>query len=74
MDDAKDVRDWPKPEVSVKQKMEDQTEFVGWWDENVRDKGKRENNADQRYFVEQAEDQTGITQPSPMPPTLGVPG
>ncbi len=54
--------------------MEDQTEFVGWWDENVRDKGKRENNADQRYFVEQAEDQTGITQPSPMPPTLGVPG
>ena len=35
MDYAQDVRDWPTLEAAVDQKLEDQTRFVGWWDETV---------------------------------------
>jgi hypothetical protein len=45
----------------VDQKIEDQREFVGWWREKVRGKGKNRNSADPRYFQEQAESLTGIT-------------
>lgn len=59
---AKRVKDWPTLEKAVAQMIEDQAQLVGWWDENVRGKGKRANNVDQRYFVEDAQDFTGITQ------------
>jgi hypothetical protein len=39
---AKKVRDWPMLYAAVEQKMQDQTEFVRWWDENVRKKGGKE--------------------------------
>ena len=39
----------------------DQTEFVRWWEDSVRDRGKRANVSDQKLFVDQAEAQTGIT-------------
>ncbi len=37
-----------------------QAEFVAWWRENVRGKGKRSNGPDLGYFVDDAETQTGI--------------
>ena len=36
---AKKVHDWPLLEDAVAAKIEDQAEFVRWWDENVRRKG-----------------------------------
>ena len=39
---------------AIDQKMEDQAEFVRWWAEKVRDRGKRANVSDQKLFVEQA--------------------
>ena len=33
------VKDWTTLENAVAQKLEDQAEFVRWWDENVRRKG-----------------------------------
>ena len=50
IDYAKKVKDWPMLEAAVDRKMEDQTEFVRWWDENVRPAGQGRNNADQRYY------------------------
>lgn len=61
IDYAKRVKDWPTLETAVEKKMEDQTEFVRWWAENVRGKGKRANSADPRYFVEEAETNTEIS-------------
>ena len=40
IDYAKKVRDWPMLEAAIEQKMKDQTEFVQWWKENVRDRGR----------------------------------
>ena len=37
--DAKRVRDWPTLEKAVETKMEDQAEFVRWWEATVRRKG-----------------------------------
>jgi len=51
-----------RPPAPVEVKIEEQAEFVEWWRENIRGKGKRSNNADPGYFVEQAETLTGITQ------------
>ena len=34
---AKRVKDWPLLEQAVEQKIEDQRQFVEWWDANVRD-------------------------------------
>jgi hypothetical protein len=48
---ARRVKDWPLLERAVELKIEEQAEFVGWWEEKVRGKGKRSNNADQGYFV-----------------------
>ena len=62
IDYAKKVKDWPTLETAVEKKMEDQTEFVRWWDENVRPAGQGRNVAEQRqYSVEEAESLTGIT-------------
>ena len=36
---AKRVRDWPTLEAAVEQKLEDQAEFVRWWDEAVQRPG-----------------------------------
>jgi len=62
IDYAKTVKDWPSLEIAVEKKMEDQAEFVRWWDENVRPAGQG-NNAGRRYLSkDEADDQTGITQ------------
>lgn len=62
IDYAKKVRDWPLAERAIDEKIEQQREFVEWWRENVRGKGKKSNNADQGYFVEDAQELTAITQ------------
>jgi hypothetical protein len=43
--------------------MEDQAEFVRWWDENVRPDGRppKTVSAQKQLSVDEAEDQTGIT-------------
>ena len=61
IDYAKKVKDWPTLETAVEKKVEDQTEFVRWWDDSVRGKGKRANVADRGHFVEDVENLTGIT-------------
>ncbi len=40
IDYAKKVRDWPSFEAAIEQKMQDQAEFVRWWDEKVKDRGR----------------------------------
>jgi hypothetical protein len=57
---AKRVKDGTLLEQAVEKKIEDQAEFVEWWGEAVRGKGKRSNSADLGYFVEQAEALTEI--------------
>ena len=55
-------------EAAIDQKMEDQAEFVRWWAENVKKRGKRgkgktneKNSTGPRYlFVEDAERLTDI--------------
>lgn len=63
---AKRVQDWPALEIAVDKKMEDQTEFVRWWDETVgvRQHSHSEVNAAQRSPIsrEAAENATQIKQ------------
>lgn len=59
---AQRTKNWPLLESAVEKKLDDQEDFINWWRENVRGKGKRANNADPGYFVEEAEQSTGITQ------------
>ncbi len=73
---AKKVKDWPMLEAAVDKKMEDQTEFVRWWDEKVtpnkggdRQKGEKRGSA---LFVSEAEDLTDITQQQVAPPSQGA--
>ena len=40
IDYAKKVRDWPMLGAAINQKMADQAEFIRWWEENVRDRGR----------------------------------
>ena len=66
IDFAKKVKDWPTLETAVDQKMEDQAEFVRWWDETVsvnQSAGRgNKTRTDQRTFsMEDAESQTGIS-------------
>ncbi len=61
---AKKVRAWPTLETAVEKKMEDQTEFVRWWDENVqRPGGDRKKHSDRpgRMKSKDATQLTGIT-------------
>jgi hypothetical protein len=61
MDFAKKTKDWPTLEVAVDQKIEDQTEFVRWWDEKVRPNSRPISVPDPRHLsVDIAEDLTGI--------------
>lgn len=67
IDYAKRVKDWPTLEAAIDQKLEEQAEFVRWWDERVgvnhgAGRGNK-NNADPRCFSRSdAEALTGITQ------------
>ena len=61
IDYAKRIKNWPSLEIAIDKKMEDQTEFVRWWDENVRRRGEKSNSTEQRYLVVDAEDLTGIS-------------
>lgn len=69
IDYAKRIKDWPSLETAIDRKMEDQTEFVRWWDETVGVRqspggSDRASNADRRSMLsrESAEKLTGITQ------------
>jgi phage N-6-adenine-methyltransferase len=53
--------DWQRVEAEIDAKLDDQEDVVNWWRETVRGKGKRSNSADRGYFVEQAEQLTGIS-------------
>ena len=62
------VHDWPTLKIAIEQKIQDQTEFVGWWDESIRSvgnpakKGKDLIVTDQgQLTVNTAEDLTGIS-------------
>jgi hypothetical protein len=57
------VKDWPLLEEAVDAKLEDQDEFVQWWDspEGVRGKGERANVPERGHFAADAEARTGIT-------------
>ena len=54
---------WPTLETAIEQKLEDQAEFVRWWAENVRPRGRPDEivSAQKRLSVEKAEEATGIT-------------
>lgn len=41
---ARKVKDWPLLEQAVEAKMQNQAEFVKWWDVNVRRDGRPEKN------------------------------
>lgn len=58
---AKKVRDFTLLLNAVEEKMKDQTEFVVWWDGNVRGPGQRANVRDQRHFVAHVEEKTSFT-------------
>jgi phage N-6-adenine-methyltransferase len=58
---AKRTKNWPLLETAVEKKLDDQEDFVNWWDAQVRGRGKRSNVVDPGLFVEEAEQRTGIT-------------
>lgn len=41
IDYAKTIHDWPLLERAIAEKMEQQREFVRWWDENVQSPGRK---------------------------------
>ncbi len=60
------LRDWPLLEQAVHTKIEDQQNFIEWWDGNIRGKGGgyHDGNVAERghyYSVKQAETITGVT-------------
>lgn len=63
---AKRVQDWPLLEQAVDQKIEEQAEFVRWWDDHVgvnHGAGRGKKNADQGSFsADRASELTGISQ------------
>lgn len=67
MDFAVKVRDWPLLQQAIAKKIEEQEEFVRWWDESVgvnhgAGRGNK-NNADLSSFSkDDAESLTGISQ------------
>lgn len=62
IEEAKRIKDWPALEEAVDLKIDEQRKFVAWWHLSVRRKGKKANNRDRGYFVEQAEELTGLVQ------------
>lgn len=61
IDMAARLKDWPLLESAINEKIAQQIDFVGWWRDNVRRAGQG-NNAEPRYFVEEAERLTGLSQ------------
>lgn len=62
IDFAKRTRDWPLLEQAVDAKLDDQEEFVRWWDERVRPHGVRADVAEPGHLAAPvAEELTGIT-------------
>lgn len=62
IDYAKRVKDWPLLEQAVDQKIEEQAEFVQWWEGAVRGPGKVNSRRTGLFDSAAAEDATGITQ------------
>ncbi len=67
IDYAKRVKDWPTLEAAVASKLEDQTEFVRWWDEKVTvnhgaGRSNKKNAVPGSFSVSEAEKQTKISQ------------
>jgi hypothetical protein len=58
---AKRIKDWPTLETAVDTKIDDQAEFVAWWDSSVQSQGRKPRSSFS-LTVEQAEKRTGITQ------------
>lgn len=62
---AKKVRDWPALEAAINTKIQDQQEFVQWWDKNVLRKGgtfeTNTNSAERRYSTTDAEAISGVS-------------
>jgi ParB family chromosome partitioning protein len=59
---AKRVKDWPLLEDAIDKKLEDQDEFIRWWQEKVRRAGNPSISADPRELTASvAEELTGIT-------------
>lgn len=58
---AKKVRDWPALEQAVDLKIEEQAEFVRWWDDNLGSNRGRKISDPKSLTVEKAEELTGIT-------------
>lgn len=58
---AKRVLDWPMLEAAIDQKLQDQREFVAWWDETVTPNRAHERNNRSVISLSDAEAQTGIT-------------
>lgn len=66
IDYAKNVKDWPTLEAAVAQKLEDQTEFVRWWDEKISSRhgagrGNKKSTDRGAFSMDEAEAQTGIS-------------
>jgi hypothetical protein len=62
IDYAKRVRDWPTLEGAIDKKLEDQAEFVRWWDQKVQPRGRVVKVSDQKLLsVEEVERLTSIT-------------
>jgi phage N-6-adenine-methyltransferase len=61
---ATKLKDWPLLEQAVDAKIEDQKEFVRWWDEHVSvgHGGDRSKNAARAFLKRDAENETGIRQ------------
>lgn len=63
---AKKVQDWPLLEQAVDQKIEEQAEFVRWWDDNLTPNRGGDRVSDQKrstaLLVTHVEQETGISQ------------
>jgi hypothetical protein len=58
------VKNWPLVEEAIDAKIEDQIEFVVWWNEKVRAAHRPGTNSDHALVTrEDAENQAGVTQP-----------
>jgi hypothetical protein len=56
------VKNWPLVEEAIEAKIDDQVEFVRWWDERVRPAGRRAIIADREIIsADDAEASTGVT-------------
>lgn len=60
---AAKIKDWPALREAVELKVEEQRDFVAWWNANVGGRGRPQKNADRGSFsVDKAEELTNIKQ------------